>query len=243
MIRTPATDKKWFDDVMVELRLRQVHGSAIGDTVASARELLADTGQSAEDAFGPAREYAASLELPHAPIGQWVRAALWPMLASLLAFLLFAQAATAWAEGELLLVSPAQVALVGTPVVLAAFMPLYLTAAIRRPWILIILVVVCSLSGFLAGVVAPETPAEAWLALDPVPWLIGSSVIMVLISVVVTLDPRRSAADDRITDPSSTAPAGGGRTRSIAVTVTNWLFPVLAVVMLGVVFALTAAAR
>ena len=120
MIRTPATDKKWFDDVMVELRLRQVHGSAIGDTVASARELLADTGQSAEEAFGPARVYAASLELPHAPAGQWVRAALWPMLASLLAFLLFAQAATAWAGEELLLVSPAQVALVGTPVVLAA---------------------------------------------------------------------------------------------------------------------------
>ena len=58
-----TTDKKWFDELVLELRLRQVHGRAIGDTVASAHELLADTGQRAEEAFGPARVYAAALEL------------------------------------------------------------------------------------------------------------------------------------------------------------------------------------
>ena len=86
-----TSDKKWFDQLVMELRLRQVHGSAIGDTVASAKELLSDTGQQAEEAFGPARDYAAALELPAAPKHDWVRKALWPSLLGLLAFLLFNQ--------------------------------------------------------------------------------------------------------------------------------------------------------
>ena len=47
-----TNDKKWFDQLVMELRLRQVHGSAIGDTIASTRELLGDTGQRAEERSG-----------------------------------------------------------------------------------------------------------------------------------------------------------------------------------------------
>jgi hypothetical protein len=118
-----TTDKKWFDELVLELRLRQVHGSAIGDTVASARELLGDTGQRAEEAFGPARVYAAALELPSAPQNEWVRRALWPSLLGLLAFLLFNQAVVSWVRSEQMLVSPAQLALVATPVVRNAVFP------------------------------------------------------------------------------------------------------------------------
>ena len=53
-----TNDRKWFDQLVMELRMRRVHGSAIGDTVASARELLGDTGQQPEEAFGPARSCA-----------------------------------------------------------------------------------------------------------------------------------------------------------------------------------------
>ncbi|WP_395402131.1 hypothetical protein ACHMXB_01400 [Arthrobacter sp. UC242_113] len=227
-----TTDKKWFDELVLELRLRQVHGSAIGDTVASARELLGDTGQRAEEAFGPARVYAAALELPSAPQHEWVRRALWPSLLGLLAFLLFNQALVSWARSEQMLVSAAQLVLVATPVVLIAFLPLYLTAAIRRIWVLTALSAICALAGLLSGVLAPTSRSDAWLAIDPLPWLIGSALIMVLLSIMNTIRSLRPNDDD-ITDPSSTTTHGSRAGTKIIVLITNWLFPLLALAMLG----------
>jgi hypothetical protein len=227
-----TADKKWFDELVLELRLRQVHGSAIGDTVASARELLGDTGQRAEEAFGPARVYAAALELPSAPQHEWVRRALWPSLLGLLAFLLFNQAVVPWVRSEQMLVSPAQLALVAAPVVLIAFLPLYLTAAIRRIWVLIVLSAICAVAGLLSGAVAPTSQAEAWLAIDPMPWLTGSAVIMVVLSVMNTIRSSRPADDD-ILDPRSATTHSNGTGSKIIVLVTNWLFPLLALAMLG----------
>ena len=230
-----ATEKKWFDELIVELRLRQVHGSAIGDTVASAHELLDDTGRGAEETFGPARDYAAALELPARPRYEWVRTALWPSLLGLLAFLLFVQTASAWARSELLFVSPAQLALLATPVLLTALFPLYLDAVVRRVWLGIVLVAVSGLAGFFSGVVAPTTLADAWLAIPPVPWLIGSSVVMVVLSVMNTIRSSRPGSRDEIIDPRPDAPHRSEFGTRLFVTVTNWLFPLFALGMLGLV--------
>lgn len=228
-----TSDKKWFDQLVMELRLRQVHGSAIGDTVASAKELLRDTGQQAEEAFGSARDYAAALELPSAPKHEWVRKALWPSLLGLLAFLLFSQAVVSWARSELLLVSPAQLALLATPVVLIAFLPLYLNVVIRRIWALVALSALCALAGLLSGFLTPTSRVEAWLALDPLPWLIGSALVMVALSIMNTVRSSLSQDDDDITDPlSGTTDSTGTGARAI-VQVTNWLFPLLALAMVG----------
>ncbi|MCU1447342.1 hypothetical protein [Cryobacterium sp.] len=234
MIRT-GTDKKWFDELVLELRLQQVYGAAIGDTVASARELLADTGQSAEEAFGPARHYAASLDLPRAPQYEWMRTALWPAMIGLLAFLLFTQAAAAWAQSEPLLLSPAQLALIAAPVIAVALLPLYLAAIVRRIRAIVLLVAFGGLAGFFSSVVAPSNRAEAWLALDPVPWLVTCSLVMVALSIMNTVRARRPGSSDGIIDPLAEASAGEGRGTRVAMVVTNWLFPLFALVMLGVV--------
>jgi len=239
MIRTgtpnAGTDKKWFDELVLELRLQQVYGKAIGDTVASARELLADTGQSAEEAFGPARDYASALELPRAPQYEWMRTALWPAMIGLLAFLLFTQAAAAWAQSEPLLFSPAQLALIAAPVVAIALLPLYLAALVRRIWAVVALVVFGGLAGFLASVVAPTTRAEAWLALDPVPWLVGCALVMVSLSILLTVRSRRPGSGDEIIDPLADVPAGAGLGVRVGMLITNWLFPLFSLVMLGFV--------
>ena len=234
MIRTD-TDTKWFDELVLELRLQQVYGRAIGDTVASARELLADTGQSAEEAFGPAREYAASLDLPRAPQYEWVRTALWPAMIGLLAFLLFTQAAAAWAQSEPLLFSPAQLALITAPVVAIALLPLYLAAIVRRIWAVVALVAFGGLCGLFASVVAPSTRADAWLALAPVPWLVGCALVMVALSIVLTVRSGRPGSGDEIIDPLSEASTGNGLGARVGMLVTNWLFPLFALAMLGLV--------
>jgi hypothetical protein len=228
-----TSDKKWFDQLVMELRLRQVHGSAIGDTVASARELLSDTGQQAEEAFGPARDYAAALELPSAPKHDWVRKALWPSLLGLLAFLLFNQAVVPWTRSEPLLVSPAQLALLATPVVLAAFLPLYLDAVIRRIWLCIAITAICAFAGLLSAVATPTNHAEAWLGIDPLPWLIGSALVMVALSVRNTVRSSLTTDDDDISDPISGTTDSTGTGARVIVQVTNWLFPILALAMLG----------
>lgn len=228
-----TSDKKWFDELVLELRLRQVHGSAIGDAVASARELLSDTGQPAEEAFGPARDYAAALDLPSAPKHDWVRKALWPSLLGLLAFLLFNQAVVSWARSEPLLVSPAQLVLLAIPAVLVAFLPLYLEAVIRRIWVCIGISAVCALAGLLSAVATPASRAEAWLVIDPLPWLIGSALVMVALSSMNTIRSSHSEDDNDITDPLSGTTDSTGRSAAVMVQVTNWLFPILALAMLG----------
>ena len=235
-MKTATPDKKWFDDLIIELRLRQVDGAAIGDTVASARELLADTGQDAEEAFGPARDYAASLELPRDDRGLWRGAPLWSSLAGLIVFLTFTQALVPWAMGEPLLVSAAQLALLGVTVVLIALLPLYLTAAIRHPWLLGLLFVIGAAAGFLSSLVAPATPDEAWLVLAAAPWLAGSAAALVLVSLGNTIRALRRGSVDDITDPLQGPVSGRKRSGVALALVTGWLFPLLA----GLMFALVA---
>ena len=232
-----TNDRKWFDQLVMELRMRRVHGSAIGDTLASAKELLGDTGQQPEEAFGPARDYAAALELPSEPKHDWIRKALWPALFGLLAFLLFNQAVVSWTRSEPLLVSPEQLALLATPVVLLAFLPLYLEAVIRRIWVCIGISAICVLAGLLSAFATPTSRADAWLTIDPLPWLIGSALVMVALSIMNTI--RSSHSDDGdITDPLSKTTNSTGLGAKAIIQVTNWLFPILALAMLGLALSL-----
>ena len=232
MIAT-ASDKKWFDEFIVELRLRDVLGHAIGDAVASARELLADTGQSAEEAFGPARTYAASLELPRDSGPGWATRGLWPSLLGVLAFLLFVQVFVAWAQDERFLISPAQLALLVAPAALVAFLPLYLQAAMRRPWLLGLLLIIGAVLGFVSSAVAPASPGEAWLSLDPVPWLLGSTVAMVLLSLWNTVQTLRRGNVDDITTPLPEQLPHRYQARRAFSMLANWFFPLFAAIMLG----------
>lgn len=233
-----TSDKRWFDEFVAELRIRDVFGHAIGDAVASARELLADTGQSAEDTFGPARTYAASLELPRGSGHDWARRGLWSSLFGLLAFFLFVQAGTAWTLGELFLISVAQLVLGASALALLALMPLYLHAAVRHPWILGFLLVVGAGFGYLSSVVAPATSAEAWLTLNPLPWVLGSAVAMVLLSIWNTIRTLRRGNIDDITEPLPGPPSGRNRGRRAFVMLSQWFFPLFAAI-LSVVLLLT----
>lgn len=234
-----SSDKKWFDELTLELRMRDVFGHAIGDAVATARELLIDSGQSAEEAFGPARAYAASLDLPRGSGRDWVTRGLWTSLFGLLAFLLFVQAMAAWIQEEELLITPAQLMLAAALGGLVTLLPVYLLAAIRRPWLLGLLIAVGAGSGFLWSAMTPATQAEAWLILNPLPWLLGSAVAMVLLSVWNTIQTLRRGNIDDITEPIPARPAASIRGRRVFVMLTNWLFPLFAAIMLSVVVLFT----
>ncbi|QYH35288.1 hypothetical protein [Salinibacterium sp. M195] len=231
---TSMTDDIWIEYFTVELRLRHVPGPAIGDAVASVRELLADSGQSAEEAFGSAGEYAASLELPTMNTRvRGIRTVLLPVL-GLFTFLIFALASTARFDQDLVLVSVPQLLLLGIPVLLTVLFafPFYPRAVIRQRWLPVVLMLVAGASGGFAAFLAPASAADAWLMGSALPLLFGAGTVLIMLSVVGTVATLRSRDDDEIIAPLH-APDDEERPRDwrqlrIAV---NWLFPLMAVVV------------
>jgi hypothetical protein len=228
------TDKTWIDLFILELRLRRVPGAAIGDAVASVRELLADSGQSAEDAFGPAREYAASLDLPTMnPKQQALKTVLLPVL-GLFAFLVFALASTAWFAGNAVLLSVPQALVLSIPVLLTVLFsfPFYPRAVVRQRWLVVPLVLSAGLAGAVSALIAPSTESDAWWVLSPLPLMVATVTALVVMSAIGTITTLRSGDTDEIIEPldaPETARKRGGRRAFLIVT--DWLFPILALVI------------
>ena len=60
----PKVDPQWAETFIVALRLRGVAGEQIADALAEVNDHLAECGLGADEAFGSASQYAASLNLP-----------------------------------------------------------------------------------------------------------------------------------------------------------------------------------
>lgn len=60
----PSIDAAWREAFVLELRVQGASGSTIADALVEVENHCADGGQSAQEAFGPAVEYATALDLP-----------------------------------------------------------------------------------------------------------------------------------------------------------------------------------
>ncbi|MCI2178203.1 MAG: hypothetical protein LKK54_08115 [Ancrocorticia sp.] len=63
----PSVDPHWAEDFIVELRIEGVAGSAIGAALAEVESHVAESGETAHEAFGDPVVYARTLELPPDP--------------------------------------------------------------------------------------------------------------------------------------------------------------------------------
>lgn len=63
-LRDSTPDKRWCDQLVLELRLRDVDGAAIGDALAQVEAHCAESGETPQDAFGDPAAYADALALP-----------------------------------------------------------------------------------------------------------------------------------------------------------------------------------
>lgn len=64
----PHIDPTWTEAFIVEARLREVPGTIIGEALGEVDDHCFTSGESALDAFGPAREYAATIASNHEPL-------------------------------------------------------------------------------------------------------------------------------------------------------------------------------
>lgn len=230
-------EQKWLDALTLELRLRDVSGPGIGDTLATVKEFLADSGESAQEAFGSPAEYAASLDLSTSTEPTSVKGTVLRSIVGLLAFLVFSQAIAPWVARGPLDLGGAQLAWLAVPAAVAATIPLYLEKLIRHLWVACVLIVVCGATGIASALSAPKDHANAWLSINPGLVLMATAAIMVAVSILSTISFTKDG-DDSIREPFRDPAKERKRkaTSSILGILVSWMLPIAALAFLGVGF-------
>ncbi|QEE62028.1 hypothetical protein FVA74_10945 [Salinibacterium sp. dk2585] len=83
----PSVNPAWVEDFVLELRLLDVPGTRIGDALALVESHVAESGETAQDAFGDAREYAkasARGQVPDALDFSWILGSVFGLVGMLL---------------------------------------------------------------------------------------------------------------------------------------------------------------
>ncbi|RZU62171.1 hypothetical protein [Zhihengliuella halotolerans] len=98
----PHVETKWAGDMILELRLRGVDGTRIGDALAEVNSHCAESGERPEDTFGDPVTYARSLKLPSVEDTAIVMVrVVAPVLVQILGMLLLLWSFTDWRRGSL----------------------------------------------------------------------------------------------------------------------------------------------
>ncbi|GMA39377.1 hypothetical protein [Mobilicoccus caccae] len=230
-----GSDQAWIDDMVVELRLRDVKGTVIGDAVAAVESHCADSGETPREAFGDPREYARSLEFGESQQedtspGEWVRV-LAPVVVGLLGFVLSNATVLALTRGH-------DVVAIGWGIV--AFLLVLALVVVVASKILRVLVTntVLGILFFVGSITLMTVLAAAWRATAftiPVP-LAGVVAIALLVASVIGARLQRGTADpvidpldrrDRYARPRS------DRMRAVLRFVSEWIFVICAVIAGG----------
>ncbi|WP_374928671.1 hypothetical protein [Kytococcus sedentarius] len=196
---TDRTTRDWLDELIVELRLRNVRGDAIGDAVTSVESHLAESGETAPEAFGYPREYAASLEFApsqftdHTPAA-WART-LAPVVTGLIGLTLATDAVPGLRDGHALELSWGRLAMLVLLTLVLVVVARAIGPLLRHP---------------VLGAVALGTLVLA-LGLLPTLWdataLSVSAVAALVVGIgflaasVVTAYRQRTQPADPVTDP------------------------------------------
>lgn len=216
-------DAAWLGDFVVEARVRDYTGAAIGAALAEVESHCAASGESAQDAFGDASAYAASLDLPTAQEN------LWPValgaLISLVGLNLAPEAVSAALKGATLPITLGQLATFG---LVAVAIALLVTAGAdtmrfllkRRSPAFAILFGACFIA-VLVGLAMATMPVFTMNAILAV----GIAVGALLVGGAITW--RSLATDERLTDPV-TPNQGSGNGARLLITL---LIPAFAVLM------------
>lgn len=229
---TAKTDDRWIELFIAELRLRGVPGDLIGDAVASVRELTHDSGESAAEAFGTPHDYAASLDLPVRSDAPW-DGGLAPATLALVALIVYIPAVTRFLQGEAVLVSVWQAALLGAALVfvVAAFAGRR-RAVLRGRWTALIVSATAAGAAIVSALLTPADAADAWLVLPALPVVVCSAAVLVGAAIWQYVATVRSSDGELVRDPFD------GRRRSdlrrTVSLVTPWILPAVAIVYTAV---------
>lgn len=236
----PHDDAAWRDDLVLELRLHDVPGDAIGAALAEVQAHCLDSGQSAQEAFGDARAFGAELAAAAGrrdddPVP--LRTVL-PAAVETLGVVATVGGAVAWLRGEpaelhlsalvvLLLVGAVMVALARWPTRVLRFL---LGGTVRRIVLVSLLVPAVAVG---AALLAPE----AALGLPAVPLTVLGLALLVA-GTVLTLTTWQRLGDDPVRSPDGEDSSGPTSWQLRALELGHvwgaWMVTALLVAVLGV---------
>lgn len=233
LTHAPNVAPEWTEAFIVEARLRDLTGAQIGDALAEVNAHVVDSGQSARDAFGDPRAYAAELATSAAPVveGHMART-LVPVGLQVVGMVLGLSAAAHLGSGEPFELGWGLLSSLLFILLVIAAMGLWSASFLRimteKVWVLGVFVLVGTAAiigaAFLPGVVATF----------PVGWAIGVAVLFLAVGTFLHVGPWKDAvAADEIVGPDGTK----ARSARGAAWVSVLMVPA-ATVVLGVVFAL-----
>lgn len=221
----PHVERAWAETFVVEQRLADRTGEQIGDALAVVDAHCAESGESAQEAFGDPADYSRALVGRPTDPRLSARTAV-GIAAGVLALMTVPRAVTGWRQGEGFLITAGDV--VATLVVAALA-----TLVLARPTPVLRWLAARPARSFLAvfGVlivlVVPQALLRHPLA-DP-GWAAPLLVGLVLLALSVALPWRDLAVADPVRDPRRD---GSGRPDATA-WLTALTFPVLAALMIG----------
>lgn len=235
--RTPHVDPAWASVFIVELRMLDVAGTAIGTALADVEAHCADSGESAEDAFGEPVAYARALDLPRENTG-FSSEEVAGHGAGLLGLFLVGFSTGAWGQDQDVSVTAGL--LTSAAIILAALIAMLrrpealMRAVVARPWLLVAANVVV-----VAGVAALLIVLDTSVADLPALPVAGVGVLLVAFSTITSLRSKVFTADDRVLGPEGADGVGSletGRPLTVLSALGPWV-PAIATVAFGLVAA------
>lgn len=221
--------RRWCDDFILELRLRDVPGARIGDHLAELESHCIETGTDPEEAFGDAREYAREVGDAEQPTRDGGTLRVTPIsLTALVVFLTGNDATNRWARGEALSFNLVELVILGLLVAGVATLPFVLGPLLRRTWLGIVFFAGLFLLGALRALAGLLPLASVVDGIPAAPVSMGALLILCVLSA---LEMRELSDGDWVTSPLR-APDGTRTPARRGVVLIAWILPI-AFVALG----------
>lgn len=225
-ISTPHIDRAWRDTFVIEHRLADRTGTEIGDALATVDTHCAESGESAQDAFGDPAAYSRSLvDGTPARTFRLRPATVIGLVLGLFGLVAVPRAVDAWVEGTRVAVSQGDLVAVAVALVLTLLVALRpapaLSLLVRRRWVTFALPFAVLIVLIVPQALLREPTAEfAWGAVAAV------GVLALALQVVLTWAD--FAEPDQLVDPRRPAPG-----RTALQWLTAFIFPFLTLLVLG----------
>ncbi|WP_256839529.1 hypothetical protein [Ornithinimicrobium faecis] len=224
-ISTPHVDRSWRDTFVLEQRLADRTGAEIGDALAVVDTHCAESGESAQDAFGDPAAYSRSLVDGTPPRTFRLRpATVVGLVLGLFGLVAVPRAVGAWVKGTQVAVTQGDLVAVGLALVLTMVVALRsgpVLALVRHGWLTFVLPFAVLIALIVPQALLRDTVAEfAWGTVAAV------GVLALALQVVLTWAD--FAEPDQLLDPRQPAPG-----RTTLQWLTAFIFPFLTLLVLG----------
>lgn len=223
-----ATHKSWVEPFIMELRLANVPGTAIGDALETVRTHCADSGETPRDAFGDPKDYARSLGLAGEPDSTLLPVIITSTV-SLAAFFIFSAAFKAWARSDAFALNDISIVAIAGALASALAATLTLRWWAEKPLRFSIFAV--AVAGFaILGAFATNLDRPVLLTLPSLGVVVAAAVILVGIAVFSTARELRSPDTDPLISPFDTPETLGRKSRNsrLLIILGIWLLPLIA---------------